>query len=207
MPDYVNPTQSQMLMQMMEKPAIADLITRAAISNGPNYFFFNGSSISLQTRLETMTDEEANKIIDATIVVTGREVQSHNNFAQCCTILWGSIFIFPLCFTCCDWWRRCVLPAYDIDFSVYVALAKLFRSPNLRNLSLTVIDSTFDNNKSSTLYQMVSESRVNGFTFINQAGEYNFLRSEYSDFRKNMKPFKMLPKIMSDIRWGSEIVL
>ena len=78
MPDYVNPTQSQMLMQMMEKPAIADLITRAAISNGPNYFFFNGSSISLQTRLETMTDEEANKIIDATIVVTGREVKPYN---------------------------------------------------------------------------------------------------------------------------------
>ncbi len=157
---------------MMSNPATAGLIMGmgAGISNNPNYFFFNGSSISLQTRLETMTDEEANKIIDATIVVTGREVQSLNSTAFLCTFVWGSIIIIPLFFMCCNWWRRCVLAAYDIDFSVYLALAKVFRSRNLRNVSLTVIDSTFDNNKSSTLYQLVSESRVNGFTFINQAG-------------------------------------
>ncbi len=104
---------------------------------------------------------------------------------------------------CCDWWKKCVYPAFDIDFSVYASLAKLFRSRNLRNVSLTVIDNTFDNNKSSILYQMISESRVNGFTFINQAGNWDFLKSEHSDFNKNMKPIKMLTKIMSDIRWGT----
>lgn len=54
---------------------------------------------------------------------------------------------------------------------------------------------------------MVFESIINGFTFINQAGQYNFSKNEYSDFNKNMKPFKMLPNVMSDIRWGTEIVL
>ncbi len=108
---------------------------------------------------------------------------------------------------CCDWWKNCVYPAYNIDFSVYSALDKLFKSPNLRNVSLTVIDSTFDNSKSSILYQMVSESRINGFTFINQAGDWNFLKSEYSDFSRNMKPIKMLPNVMSDIKWGTQIVL
>jgi hypothetical protein len=71
---------------------------------------------------------------------------------------------------------------------------------------LTVNDNMFDSNKSSTLYQLVSESRINGFTFINEAGEYNFSNREYSDFTNNMKAFKMLANLTSDIRWGTEIV-
>ena len=121
-------------------------------------------------------------------------------------MIWGSMVIFPLFFVCCDWWKNCVYPAHDIDFSVYSALARLFKSPSLRNVSLTVIDSTFENTKSSILYQMVSESRISGFTFINQAGDWNFLKNEYSDFTRNMKPIKFLPNVMSDIRWGTQIV-
>ena len=41
-------------------------------NNNPNYFNFVGNSLSLQSRLNGMSDEQANQIIDATIVVTGR---------------------------------------------------------------------------------------------------------------------------------------
>ena len=176
---YYHGDPSQMQMHMMSNPATAGMMMGmgAGISNNPNYFFFNGTSLSLQARLDGMSDEEANRIVDATIVVTGREVQALNTTGFLCTFIWGSIIIIPLFFMCCNWWRRCVLAAYDIDLSAYVALAKLFRSSNLRNVSLTVADSTFGSNKSSTLYQMVSESRINGFTFINQAGQYDYSKS------------------------------
>ena len=54
---------------------------------------------------------------------------------------------------------------------------------------------------------MVSESRVNGFTFSNQAGDWDFLNREYSDFTRNMRPLKMLSNVSTDIRWGTQIVL
>ncbi len=130
-----------------------------------------------------------------------------NTCGLMCTAIWGGIIILPLFFMCCDWWKQCVYPAWDIDIQVYSSLAKLFSSPSLRNISITVVDSTLNQQKTNLLYQMVSSSKLNGFTFINKSGNWNFFGREYSDFNKNMKPIKMLPNVMSDIRWGTEIVL
>jgi len=44
----------------------------AAFGNNPSFFYFIGNSLSLQSRLDGMSDQDACKIIDATIVVTGR---------------------------------------------------------------------------------------------------------------------------------------
>jgi hypothetical protein len=44
----------------------------AGFSNNPSFFYFTGNSLSLQSRLDGMTDQDASRIIDATIVVTGR---------------------------------------------------------------------------------------------------------------------------------------
>ena len=46
-----------------------------ALSGNPNYFFFAGTSLSLQSRLESMSDEEVNRIVDANITVTGVQIQ------------------------------------------------------------------------------------------------------------------------------------
>ena len=46
-----------------------------AMSGNPNYFYFAGNSLSLRSRLDSMTDEEANRIVDANITVTGIETQ------------------------------------------------------------------------------------------------------------------------------------
>ncbi len=44
----------------------------AGLSNNPSFFYFTGNSLSLQSRLNSMSDADAYKIVDATIVVTGR---------------------------------------------------------------------------------------------------------------------------------------
>jgi len=64
----------QIEMQMLNNPATAGMMMGLApgMNNNPNYFYFTGNSLSLQARLNGMTDEEANKIVDATIVVTGK---------------------------------------------------------------------------------------------------------------------------------------
>ena len=73
---YPDPQQAQMQMhmQMMNNPATAGMMMGMVpgMTNNPNYFYFSGNSLSLQARLNGMTDEEASRIVDATIVVTGR---------------------------------------------------------------------------------------------------------------------------------------
>lgn len=123
-----------------------------------------------------------------------------------CTVIWGSIIILPLCFMCCDWWKRCTYAAYTISPSVYMSLGKLFRATNLKNITISVVDNNFDEGKARILYNLLAESRVRGFTFINGAGNYDFLSNEYSNFVANMRPIKTLSNVTSDIRWYTEIV-
>jgi hypothetical protein len=170
-------------------------------------FYFNGNSLSLQSRLDSMTDADAEMIVDANITVTGTQIQTMNTFSFICTLLLGSILIFPLCFMCCDWWRRCTLDAHDVAPAVYASMARIFRSPNVRNVSLTVVDNTFNSNKAHILYNLISQSQVKGFTFINRAAAYDFLERENSDFSLSMKPIKMINHVVSDIRWANEIVM
>ncbi len=46
-------------------------ISMNLLNSNPKYYYFSGNSLSLQSRLEAITDEEANQIIDATITVGG----------------------------------------------------------------------------------------------------------------------------------------
>lgn len=124
-----------------------------------------------------------------------------------CTIIWGSIILFPLILMCMDCWRRCTFAAWTIDPSVYMSLGKFIRGQNLRNITLVVADNTFDKTKAQILYNSLAESRsIKGFTFVNCCGPYNFNGNEWSDFEVNMKPIKQLSNLGSDIRWGKQIV-
>ncbi len=172
----------------------------------PNLFMFSGNSLSLQSRLDSLTDADCERFIDANVNATGVEVQAMNMMSFMCTIIWGSFIFIPLFFMCCDWWRRCTFPAYTISAGVYMSLGKLLRAPNLKNITINVIDNNFDEGKARILYNMLAESRVRGFTFVNGAGHYNFLGNEYSNFVANMRPIKSLSNVTSDIRWGTEIV-
>ena len=118
-----------------------------------------------------------------------------------CTIFWGSIFLLPLFCICCDWWRRCVFPAFDIPIETYHSMSRLFRSPNLRNITLRVVDNTFDIQKADMLCKFVSESSLKGFTFVNSAGGYDYHDNEYSDFQQNMLPIKQNAGLIAEIQW------
>lgn len=105
----------------------------------------------------------------------GSQIQAMNTCSLMCTIIWGSLLIFPLCFMCMDWWKRCTYAAFQIDINLYLALTKLLKAPNIRNLTLTVTDNNFNNAKARVLFNGLTESRVKGFTFVNAAGNYDFL--------------------------------
>jgi len=97
-----------------------------------------------------------------------------NNVSLMCTAIWGGIIIIPIFFMCCDWWKRCTFPAFSIPVSTYMKLSRIFRAPNLNNVTLTIIDNTFNAEKAMILYNLLAESRIKGFTFINGAGNYDF---------------------------------
>ena len=171
------------------------------LPNDPKVFYFMGNAMALETRLDAMTPEELTLFVDANITVTGIQIKPSDMCCYCCTIIWGSIVLFPLCFICCGWWKKIVYPAFDIPVSVYSSLHKLIRAPNLRNLTLNVVDNCLDAEKLSMLYNMVSVSALRGLTFINSAGNYDFKGKEHSNFEMNVLQFRQLQGLMCDIRW------
>ena len=48
----------------------------------------------------------------------------------------GIFCIIPLFLFCCDWWKKCVYPAFSISVSTYMKLDKIFKAPNIKNLTL-----------------------------------------------------------------------
>jgi hypothetical protein len=135
------------------------------------------------------------------------EVQAMNMMSYLCTMIWGSLIILPLFFLCMDWWKRCTYPIYTISANAYLNLGKFFRSHNLRNVTLTVVDNNFDQAKARILFNLLAESQVRGFTFINNAGNFDYQSNEYSQFVANMIPIKKLNNVTSDMRWYNEIVI
>ena len=114
-----NANMQLMQMQAMMNPAMMGM---GALNTNPRYFYFAGNSISLQSRLNSMTDQDLSQITDATIVVVGSQIQELNTCGMVCTMVWGGFVIFPMCFMCCDWWKRCIYPAFDIAPAVYMSL-------------------------------------------------------------------------------------
>mgnify|MGYP003338793558 CR=1 FL=1 len=84
-----------------------------------------------------------------------------------CTILWGSILLFPLCFMCCDWWMKMVYSSYEVPESTYKALQNLICNTPLQTLTLTVTDNRLNTTKAQILYDLLSRSQVKGFTLVN----------------------------------------
>ena len=121
----------------------------------PNTFLFMGNALSLQTRIESLKDEEIEKIADISISVSGTQVQSMNMASYLCTIIWGSIIIFPLFFLCMGWWKRCTYPAFTIDSQIYQSLSRLTKSSSLKNITLRVMDNAFDREKANILYNCI----------------------------------------------------
>ena len=112
-----------------------------------------------------------------------------------------SACVIPMALYCMDCFRRRILPIYDVPAAVYDSIALLLKNPNVRNMTLTVVDNLFGETKSRILYEMVSGSTLRGLTFINIAKSFNFKEREYSEFEKHVRPIKEINRIRCDIRW------
>ena len=143
------------------------------MSNNPNYFYFIGNSLSLQSRLDSISDEEAGKIVDANINVVGVEVKPISMASMICTMIWASIIIIPFFFMCMSWWKRCTYPIYDVPENVYSSLGNITKG-GLKNLTLNINDNCFNANKANILYNLLQSSSVNGFTLINNAHAFDW---------------------------------
>lgn len=159
-----------------------DVILSVPPPTANSSFRFNGKPLSLLSRLTALPDEEIQKITDAHLNITGKQIQGVNNGAYMATMIGASLIILPIFFICCDWWKRCTLAAYDVPISVYEGFSKLLRGSSLRSLDITVNDSAFDALKASILFQGLSSSRISFFSFRNNAGDYDYVSNEYSNF-------------------------
>lgn len=74
----------------------------------------------------------------------------------------------------CDWWKKMVFPCYNIPEITYQSLQSLLALPNLQTLALTVNDNRFNKEKAQILYNILSQSHIKGFTFINGAMNIDF---------------------------------
>lgn len=71
---YIQQDQNMMMQMQTANGALGFQGMNQALgmvgSNG-KFFYFEGNSLSLQARLESLTDEDINGIVDAQITVTG----------------------------------------------------------------------------------------------------------------------------------------
>jgi len=116
----------------------------------------------------------------------------------------GSLIILPLFLLCCNWWKKCTYPCYDVPVSVYQGLNRLIKGANVRNVTLTVQDNCFGKEKANILCEAIEKSFINGFSLNNVAVAYDNEDREFSDFWLRMEPVKLMPNVMSDIRWEKQ---
>ena len=120
-----------------------------------------------------------------------------------CVLIWGSFIVLPLFLMCCNFWKKCTYPLYDVNEAVYDSLGRLARGGSLMNLTLNVADNTFNASKANILYNALCNSGLKGFTFINTAHGLDLDQDEYSNFKANMAPIRGLTNIVVDARWYS----
>lgn len=82
----------------------------------------------------------------ATLIIVGNKTSSTNYCCYGATILSGAFCILPLLFTCCMWWKKIVLPKYEVNLEVYRNVGRLISSAGstITNLTLQVVDNAFN---------------------------------------------------------------
>jgi uncharacterized protein with PQ loop repeat len=98
----------------------------------------------LPGRVESLTKDEIDKLVDVNIMIKGIKIKETSNLSLMCVLISTSLCIFPFVCMFLRWWKKYTYPAYDIPLTIYETIAALLRAPNLRNLTLCVLDNQFD---------------------------------------------------------------
>ena len=139
------------------------------------------------------------------INMSGSMIQTFNICCWIWTIVMGSLFIFPLFFVCCNWWKKRALQTVVIDPYGYEGLAALIQYSGASEIYLTIQDNYFDINKAHTLINAISRSRIQNFSMVNIATGFDVTGSNYTDFNQYMLPIYQYIKF-GEITWGRKIV-
>lgn len=176
---YLNTTNNlnanPQMMQMQLQMGMPLGMNMGGLGNFANMFMYSGNAVGLQCKLEGLSYQEAQVYREATINCMGNQIKEVNTCCIVCTGIWGGILIFPICFMCCNWWKKIAMPAFEIPISTYQALQNLICNTNLQTITLSVCDNKFDAQKAQLLFSMLSSApNLKGFTFMNNTGEYDY---------------------------------
>lgn len=83
--------------------------------NNPEMLFYSGNAFSLSRRFSSISDRELQQYKEVRMNVTGSQIKEGNRCCVLWTIIMGSIFLFPLFFICCDWWKKMTNKLYHVE--------------------------------------------------------------------------------------------
>jgi hypothetical protein len=193
----LNLTQQDMLPVMMPPP---NMMQEAFMGGMPMI----PGDIPMQSMMASQGNEHAIQQADITLV--GTKSKPGNVWCYMFTMLGASCLIFPFFFMCCMWWKKIVYPAYELSNEAYQTLANFItRAQNITNLNLTIVDNAFGGQKARVVHDILTRSRITGFTFNNLTLNCNGQYNEADDFQTNMAGIKSLG-ISTSITWGDMIV-
>ena len=94
----------------------------------------------------------SNGVTHLNVTTVGQKTEQRNDCIRIVTMLLGMCLIFPLCFTCCMWWKKLVYPKYEVTEEVYRAIWRFCsRSPQCTVINLSVADNAFNGEKARML--------------------------------------------------------
>jgi len=82
-------------------------------------FIFQGDADNFTNIVKSLTTESINEITHCSVVIMGEEIKPGNAKCLILTVIMGLLCIFPLCFFCCQWWKRVVSQIFRMDESTY----------------------------------------------------------------------------------------
>lgn len=113
----VNMTQMGMMgAGSMPMPMMVPMVPMvpAVRTVNPNFFMFAGPALTLKQRMDATTFEQLQCINDCHFNIMGTQTQTISIGSIVCTYLAGGFCIFPLLFTCMDWWKKCTFAAHTL---------------------------------------------------------------------------------------------
>ena len=148
------------------------------VANGT--YTHTANQMTVCTQLEQLPIQAQNTAQNGTpinhlqLTIVGTKAEAGNGVCVCFTVLLACL-IFPLFFMCCNWWKKIAHPKYEVNPTTYQAVGNALSSvPNLNNLSLTVVDNAFNNEKAQILYNIVGGRQLAAFTFDNMAPQLDW---------------------------------
>ena len=107
----INMTQMGMMgAGSMPMPMMVPMVPAVRTTN-PNFFMFAGPALTLKQRMDVTTYEQLQCINDCHFNILGTQIQTISICSITCTYLMGGFCIFPLFFTCMNWWKKCTFAA------------------------------------------------------------------------------------------------